>query len=70
MKILVVGSNGFLGNWVNKILAKDQSYEIISISGKKQVDLTHYSEINEFVRDTNPDHIINCVICGWNFIWI
>lgn len=60
MKILVVGSNGFLGSWVNKILAKDKSFEIISISGKKQVDLTNYAEINEFVRDTNPDHIINC----------
>ena len=60
MKILVVGSNGFLGNWVNKILSKDKSFETISISGKKQVDLTNYAEINEFVRDTNPDHIINC----------
>ena len=60
MKILVVGSDGFLGSWVNRILAKDKSFEVISISGKKQVDLTNYAAINEFVRNNKPDHIINC----------
>ena len=40
MKVLVVGSSGFLGGWVKKLLIEDNEHEIIEIYGKKDLDIT------------------------------
>ena len=38
MKILTIGTNGFLGSWVNKLLQSEHSnFEILEIPGKKSV---------------------------------
>ena len=41
MKVLVVGSSGFLGGWVKKLLIEDNEHEIIEIYGKKDLDITN-----------------------------
>ena len=61
MKILTIGTNGFLGSWVNKLLQNDVSnFEISEISGKKDCDLTEFSQINSYLKENSPDIVINC----------
>lgn len=60
MKVLIIGSGGFLGSWVNKILGEQKHINVIEIVGKKQVDITNYLEINEYIQSNKPSHIINC----------
>ena len=61
MKILTIGTNGFLGSWVNKLLQKDLSnFETLEISGKKDCDVTEFSQINSYLKDKSPDIVINC----------
>ena len=49
MKILTIGTNGFLGSWVNKILKSEYSnFEILEIPGKEECDLTEFSEISNY----------------------
>ena len=61
MKILTVGTNGFLGNWVDELLKKHNTeHEILDIPGKGECDLTDLSKINNFLKDTSPDIVINC----------
>ena len=40
MKVLVVGSSGFLGGWVKKLLLEENKHEVIEIKGKKDLDLS------------------------------
>jgi len=61
MKILTVGTNGFLGNWVDELLKQHNTeHEILDIPGKGECDLTDLSQINNFLKDTSPDIVINC----------
>ena len=32
MKVLVVGSSGFLGGWVKKLLLEDNEHDVIAVS--------------------------------------
>ena len=61
MKILTIGTNGFLGSWVNKILKSEYSnFEILEIPGKEECDLTEFSEISNYLKEKSPDVVINC----------
>ena len=60
MKILVIGTNGFLGGFVKQLIINSKNYELIEISGKDQVDLTEYNQLDEFIYDTKPEAVINC----------
>ena len=35
MKVLVVGSGGFIGGWVKKLLIEDNEHDVIDIRGKR-----------------------------------
>ena len=51
MKILTIGTNGFLGGWVNKLLQNETSlYDVLEISGKEECDLTEFSQINDYLK--------------------
>ena len=48
MKVLIVGSNGFLGSHVKSILDNEYDYEILEITGKKQLDITKYDDLDNY----------------------
>ena len=60
MKVLVVGSGGFLGGWVKKLLLEDNKHEIIEIHGKKDLDITDIEILNKFFLKHKPQAVINC----------
>ena len=60
MKVLVVGSKGFLGSWVKKMLLTDTNHEILEISGKESLDITKIEDLQNFVSKHKPEAIINC----------
>ena len=60
MKVLVVGSNGFLGKHVKAQLNKANKYNILEITGKDHIDITHYVALDDYLSEFKPDVIINC----------
>ena len=58
MKILLVGSGGFLGNHVKTIL--NNEYDTFEITGKKQIDITKYDKLDKYLSNLKPDIVINC----------
>ena len=44
-KLLVVGTNGFLGNSVKNIIEKENIFELYEITGKDQLDLRNYDKV-------------------------
>ena len=60
MKVLVVGSKGFLGSWVKKMLLANTNHEILEISGKESLDITKIEDLQNFVSKHKPEAIINC----------
>ena len=61
MKILTIGTNGFLGSWVNKLLqTENTNFEILEIPGKAECDVTEFSEISNYLKEKSPDVVINC----------
>ena len=60
MKVLVVGSNGFLGKHVKILLEKENKYNVLEITGKEQVDITQYHSLSKYLEENKPDIIINC----------
>ena len=60
MKVLVVGSKGFLGSWVKKTLLAKSNLEILEISGKESLDITKIEDLQNYVSKHKPEAIINC----------
>ena len=60
MKVLIVGSNGFLGSHVKSILDNEYDYEILEITGKKQLDITKYDDLDKYFSKYKPNIVINC----------
>ena len=60
MKVLVAGSNGFLGKHVKALLDKENKHTVLEITGKDHVDITQYHALNDFISESKPDVIINC----------
>ena len=58
MKILLVGSGGFLGNHVKTIL--NNEYDTHEITGKQQIDITKYDNLDKYLSKLKPDIVINC----------
>ena len=58
-KILVIGTNGFLGKHVKELLDKEEK-NIIEIQGKSQIDLTREEEIERYLNQNSVEKIINC----------
>ena len=57
--ILLIGSRGFLGSHVRKMLIK-KSIKFLEIKGKSDLDITNLESFREFVEDKNIKSIINC----------
>src|SRR5574344_311594 len=57
-KILVTGSNGMLGQDLCPI-AEDEGYEVIETT-HKDLDITDYAKVKEFIEDKKPDIVIHC----------
>ncbi len=63
MKILITGSNGYIGS---SIYSKISSlYDITKIS-RNDLDLTNSKEVFSFFKDKNFDVILHCAIQGGN----
>ena len=58
MKVLLVGSSGFLGNHVKTIL--NNEYDTHEITGKQQIDITKYDNLDKYLSKLKPDIVINC----------
>ena len=60
LKILIIGSGGFLGKWVKNILQNNQEHLIDEIPGKDFVDITKEDEFESFIKSSKPNVVINC----------
>lgn len=60
MKVLVVGSKGFLGSHVTQKIKKDTNYDLIEIEGKEKVDITNFENLNSYFTQNKPEVVINC----------
>jgi len=60
LKILIIGSGGFLGGWVKNLLQNSNEHLIEEIPGKNFVDITKEDEFDSFIKSSKPDIVINC----------
>ena len=60
MKILIVGSGGFLGSHVTEKLQNNEKYEVLEIVGKNQVDITNFDDLKLYLDSNKPEIVINC----------
>lgn len=58
LNILVTGKNGQLGSEI-ETLSKDYDYNFF-FTTSKDLDITNYQNVRNFIIDTNIDTIINC----------
>jgi len=56
MKIWVIGKNGQLGQCFLRVLGLE---DVVS-TGRKDVDISDKFQVQEFLKDKNPDVVINC----------
>lgn len=61
-KLLVLGSNGFLGKNLIEILRlkNEDIYDIYEIKGKKNLDIADYQELSRYFDKIKPNYVINC----------
>jgi len=71
-RVLVIGSNGLLGQKVSELLVRGSAYEIVLASIEKkpvrqllsseyiQLDITSKKEVKRVVAEYRPDVLINC----------
>ena len=60
MKILIVGSGGFLGSHVTEKLQNNEKYEVLEIVGKNQVNITNFDNLKLYLDSNKPEIVINC----------
>ena len=60
MKILILGSNGYLGHDLAEFLSKNPSFDVVSWS-RVNCDLTFGKEMECKLISESPDIIVNCV---------
>lgn len=59
-RILIIGSEGFLGKNVVKILSSMNYKNFFEIKGKKDLDITNYLGLKKFLKSNKVDYVINC----------
>ena len=66
-RILITGSNGYIGSSLLRALKKDKEYDVESIT-RQEVDLCKSTEVWNFfnTQDKVYDYIIHCAIGGGN----
>lgn len=60
MKILVTGSNGFIGKNVDEFLKK--SYKNVFTPKRQELDLTDFNLVKKYIQKNNFDIIIHCAV--------
>lgn len=59
LRILLIGSNGQLGQYLNDVLSTDSSpYDLVCLT-RKELDLSQVDTINASIISANPDLVIN-----------
>ena len=59
MKILITGSNGQLGNEIQKLASVYTHYDFL-YTDVNELDITNAADVNQYFEIHNPDVIINC----------
>ena len=60
MKILILGSSGILGNYLNNYLKKE--FDVFNNGlAKRKINLLNISKLRKVLLKINPDIIINCI---------
>jgi len=58
MKILVIGKTGQLGQSINKIISKVQSYDEFVFAGRDELDLSDKDGVVSYFENNNFDIIL------------
>lgn len=56
MKIVVTGSNGFVGQHLIELLKRDKNVHVFPLD-LKQADITKYSEVQKYLTKVKPDQV-------------
>ena len=58
-KVIITGGSGFLGKAVNKVLKNNPFYDVVSLGGKRDYDLTNQKQVDYLYKEYEPDAIIH-----------
>lgn len=58
-KVIVTGGSGFLGKAVNKVLKDNLFYDVVSLEGKRDYDLTNQKQVDYLYKGHEPDVIVH-----------
>ena len=58
-KVIITGGSGFLGKAVNKVLRDNFFYDVVSLGGKRDYDLTNQKQVDYLYKEYEPDAIIH-----------
>ena len=61
--VLILGSNGFIGNELNNFFELNNKYYLVSLN-RKQLDLMDKNAVDKFFNSNNFDIVINSVSVG------
>lgn len=61
LNILILGSNGQIGSSLKKILSKNKKKYQITCLERKDLDLTNFIKLRNYLKKNNFDIIVNCV---------
>lgn len=62
-KILITGSNGFIGKSLVELLEKNPNYKIIA-KDHKSLDLMNLDKVKDFFDENKIDYVIHCATVG------
>ena len=58
-KVIISGGSGFLGKAVNKTLKDNLFYDVVSLGGKRDYDLTNQKQVDYLYKEHEPDVIVH-----------
>ena len=62
MKIVIFGGTGFIGRNLKEYFQSNTSYEV-DCPTRQQLNLLDEKAVDEYLRNTRPDVLINAAIC-------
>ena len=69
MNIMILGSTGFIGKALHEKLVQD-GHNVIGCSRAKGVDATQYQQLENFIRQNEPDVIYNVASHGGSMRYV
>ena len=66
MKVLILGSNGMIGNAIYRKLITNNEFDVLNFDrrakeDKLKLDLKDPKKIKNFINNNDPEIVINCV---------